>query len=127
MGYKQKPTIKLNLGELGDNNGTPFFVSIKNLKMLPFSKTIELSKMSRLQKVGDEAITDEQKKELSDFIRSLVVSWNLIDMETEQPVSPQDENALDRVPWEVVTEIFKGLSGSQDESTKNSSEQSVKS
>jgi hypothetical protein len=129
MGYKQKATLKIELGDLGDNNGTPFFVTIKNPAMMTFDETLDMAKMSKLQEMDRRALTDDEKKELHGFLQGLIQSWNLLDKDTEQPLDPHSEGALNRVPREVVLRIFQtfGDSRKPDEPTKNSSEQSAKS
>lgn len=121
MGYKAKTTIRVDLSDLGDNNGTPFFVEIKNPKMMTFGQKLEL---------GKSALIEDQAKKLDAIkgvVGSMITAWNLIDIETEQPVDVKAENALDRVPSEVVEKIMLSIAPpKQDEATKNSSEQSAR-
>lgn len=121
MGYKTKATIDIPLGDLGDNNGTPFFVKIKNPRMLTFGKKSEFAKFAKVEK--DEEKAAAMKKVAQDFI----VAWNLLDIETEEPVSPTQADVFDHVPSEVVEAIFKSFAPQQDEATKNSLAQSDKS
>ena len=117
MGYKAKTTIDIPLDDLGDNNGTPFFVRIKNPRMLTFEEKSAFAKLAKIE-------SDEEKaKAMQDVAKSFIVAWNLLDKEDEVlSVNPTDENALGRVPSEVVEAIFKAMAPHQDEETKNSSE-----
>jgi hypothetical protein len=116
MGYKQRPTVRIDLVELGDNNGTPFFVDIKNPKLLTFQERMEFAKTSRI----DDFM--EKINSMKDLAKDFIVSWNLLDLSTEQPISPTVENALDQVPSEVVEAIMKRMNDSskkEDEEIKN--------
>lgn len=119
MGYKVKTTIDIQLGDLGDNNGTPFFVRIKNPRMLTFEEKSAFAKLAKLE-------SDEEKaKAMQEVAKSFIVAWNLLDKDDESlVVNPTDENALERVPSEVVEAIFKAMVPQQDDETKNSSEPS---
>jgi hypothetical protein len=46
---------------------------------------------------------------MRDYAKSLIVSWNLLDLETENPVMPTDADALDHVPGLVVEAIQKKI------------------
>lgn len=117
MGYKQIPTVRIDLAELGDNNGVPFFVDIKNPKLLTFEEKMSFAKVG---KVEDEI---EKVKAMKEVTKDFIVAWNLIDMETEESINPKDEKALDKVPSEVVESIMKKIGESSkqgDAETKNS-------
>lgn len=125
MGYKVQPKIRIDLGDLGDNNGTPFFVEIKNPKMMSFEEKKQFAKFSKLES------EEEQVLAMKEVTKDLIIAWNLLDMETEQPLNPHNifngKDPLDCVPSDVVTAIFKQFTPKQDDSTKNSLPQSDKS
>lgn len=113
MGYKVQAKNRIDLSDLGDNNGTPFFVEIRNPRLLTFNEKIQFAKIAKIE---DDI---ERTKAMTEHVQGLIVSWNLIDQETEQTVNPKDENAFDRVPSEVVEKIMAEMKPKQDEQTKN--------
>lgn len=131
MGYKQRPTVRIDLSELGDNNGTPFFVEIKNPKLLTYDEKMKFALVAKDIKDanGNISINQDTVNSLKDVAKSYITAWNLIDCETEQPISPTTEDALSHVPSDVVEAIQKAIGGKsgQDEETKNSSKQLDKS
>lgn len=115
MGYKVQSKIRIDLGDLGDNNGTPFFAEIKNPRMLTFGEKSSFAKFAKLE--NDE----EKAAAMKDVAKGFIVAWNLLDLETGSPVSLTTSDALDHVPSEVVEEIFKSfLPKKQSDEIKNS-------
>lgn len=113
MGYRLKPKIKIDLSELGDNNGEPFFAEIKNPRMLTFEEKAAF---------GEVALIEEAKKRAAAMVevaRELVIAWNLLDMESELPVSLIEPECFKHVPSLVLEAIFVEI-GKKDESIKNS-------
>lgn len=133
MGYKQRPTVRIDLSELGDNNGTPFFIDIKNPRFLTYGEKMESASIAAESKKDENGkiIMDKATSlKMAAMAKSYIVAWNLIDKETEQPVNANDENALDHVPSEVVEAIFNKIGEKNkkaDEEQKNSLGQSDKS
>lgn len=130
MGYKLKVRERISLSELGtDLAGNPFYVEIKNPKMMLYDEKMSFIKFAQLGK-GD---ADEQiLKDMKTVIGSFITSWNLISMEDESPlqIPKQDPEALNKVPSEVIETILRSFGDKvqkEDEETKNSLEQSVKS
>lgn len=119
MGYKFTNKVRIDLGELGDNNGTPFFVEMKNPKLMTFEQKTEMSKFGLVE---GEVLTPEKAGErfklIQEYAQKLILSWNLLDMETEQPIPFNAEDALKKVPSEVVEKILAQLQ-QEDPETKN--------
>ena len=120
MGYKVRPTITIDLSELGeDAQGKPFFVEIKNPKILTYGEQMAIAETSQ-QFVNVETVDGVETKKMviskestvamGKMAQSYIVSWNLIDKDTEKQISPFDEDALDHVPGEVVNKIFFAVS-----------------
>lgn len=126
MGYLLTNKVKIDLGDLGtDNNNVPFFVEIRNPKLMTWEQKMELSKFGNV--VG-QVLTPEQTAErgiqMQDYAKSIITSWNLLDMNNpEQTVPINADDALKRVPSDVVERIFKEFAPKQEEATKNSSVQ----
>lgn len=125
MGYKVTAQLHIDLSDIGeDQNGTPFFVKIQHPRLLTWDQKMESAKF----KVPEGTVlTPEQIKEQSNdmksYIKSFIKAWNLLDMNTEQPISIADGTALDKVPGEVMERIlleFQKYAVKQDEETKNS-------
>jgi hypothetical protein len=117
MAYKVNPRLRIDFSDLGDNNGTPFFVEIKNPKMMSFGEKMAFAKFA--PKSVEQGITEEQINAMKDIASKLILSWNLTDEITEQPIEPTTPDALDHVPSDVVERIIKALAPTQDEETKN--------
>jgi hypothetical protein len=119
MGYKFTNKVRIELGELGDNMGTPFFVEIKNPKLMTWEQKMEMSKFGVAE---GEILTPEQTAErgkmMEEYAQKLILGWNLLDMTTEQPITPSSEGALSKVPSEVVEKIFAQFN-QEDQETKN--------
>lgn len=111
MGYSQKyrPTVNIDLSDMGDNNGVPFFIEIKNPKFLTFE---EKTANSDISKITDEK---EKKKAMKNLAQSYIVNWNLLDKESEQPVSYSVADAFDHVPSEALEIIMKTIGKSFNE------------
>lgn len=120
MGYKFTNKVRIDLSELGtDNNGNAFYVEIRNPKLMTWEQKMEMSKfgIAEGQKLTPEE-TAERGKMMQEYAQKLILSWNLIDMETEQSIPFNDQDALKRVPSEVVEKIFAEFA-KQDPETKN--------
>jgi hypothetical protein len=115
MGYKLDRAIKIDLSELGDNNGVPFFVQIKNPKLQSYNEKTDLMLAGKgISKdenghVDLKSLNADTFNSMRDYAKSLIVSWNLLDLETENPVMPTDADALDHVPGLVVEAIQKKI------------------
>lgn len=120
MGYLLTNKVRIDLSDLGtDNNGNPFFVEIRNPKLMTWEQKMEMSKFGVAE---GEVLTPEKTAErgimMQDYAKSIILSWNLLDMETEQPISITSEDALKRVPSDVVERIFAEFR-KQEPETKN--------
>lgn len=120
MGYKFSNKVHIDLSELGtDNNGNAFFVDIRNPKLMTWEQKMEMGNFGVAE---GEVLTPEKVAEranlMRDYAQKLILSWNLIDMETEQPLTYNAENALSKVPSEVVEKIFAQFQ-QEDPETKN--------
>lgn len=113
MGYLAQTTLKIDLSDLGDNNGIPFFVEIKNPKLLTFKEKIGLAKPT---KIDDDT---EKVLAMQYVCKSLIISWNLLDMGTGVPVDLASCNVFDGVPSEVVEKIMKSLTPQESQEVKN--------
>lgn len=112
MGYKSASKIRIDLSELGDNNGVPFYVEIKNPKL------ITLGDREQFKKFGDTN-TDRTETGMT-YFKSMIVSWNLIDTETEEPILLSDPDAVYKIPVEVFTKISAVINPpKEDEAEKN--------
>jgi hypothetical protein len=125
MGYKVTAQLTIDLSDLGeDQNGTPFFVKIQHPRLLTWDQKMESAKF---QVPEGTVLTPEQIKERSadmkNYVRSFIKAWNLLDMDTEQPLAVTDGTALDKVPGEVMERIlmeFQKQAIQQNDETKNS-------
>lgn len=130
MSYKLSTKKRIDLSYLGeDSAGTPFFVDIKNAKMMTYDEKMQLAELAPK---ADSELSQEMKDNLKKLAGSLVVSWNLISLVDESPVQVPsvDPDAFGKIPSEVIEAIMKGLkseTNQADEATKNSSAQSDKS
>lgn len=123
MGYKFRPTLNIDLSDLGeDANGLPFFVEIKHPKLLTYEEKMNFALVAK--DVIDEnkkiIMTKETIGTLEDVAKSYVVNWNLLDKVTGIPILPTQEDALKHVPGVVVERIQNAINGKEDEETKNS-------
>jgi|GEM_PF-4376901 hypothetical protein len=122
MGYNIKykaPTIKKEFPEIGDNEGTPFFVEFKNPHLLPYGEKV---KTQTAAGITSGATPDERINQMGSYAQSLITSWNLLDKETEEPINFNDSNALQKVPSEIVETIISEMlpSKAKQEEIKNS-------
>lgn len=138
MGYKIKPTKRIDLGDLGDNQGTPFFIDILNPEMVSYEQQMGAIKFAKyikgalsneesempnglnvMEKVDLNTLPD-MLREMKAWVKGYIVSWNLLDLQ-EQPVDIKDDNALDRVPGVVINRLMAAINRkSEDPETKNS-------
>lgn len=118
MGYKAKyrPTLHIDLGYMGDNNGVPFFADIKNPRLLTFDEKLELGEISN---VADK---EEKKGAMKELVRKLVINSNLLDKETEAPIDFNDIDIWKHLPGEVAETIMKEFAPAKkdEEEIKNS-------
>lgn len=125
MGYKAKyrPTVHLDFSHIGDNNGVPFFVDIKNPRLLTFEEKLEIGEASKKLNGAFD------KKAMKEATRKLILNWNLLDKDSESPVDFNSEDALDHVPGEIAEIIMLEFKPAKedDEEVKNSSAQLDKS
>jgi hypothetical protein len=96
--YKIPAKIRIDLSELGDNNGTPFFVEIKDSRMMTYGE-----KRDKLRIIKE----NEGAKADIEMARSLIVDWNLTSVEGGSPVDFKDEDAFEKVPGVVIDQIYK--------------------
>jgi hypothetical protein len=63
----------------------------------------------------------EGVKKMGEITLSFVTAWNLIDIESGDPVSPSDEGVISKIPAEIVETIMKkmGAASKPDIETKN--------
>lgn len=125
MGYKVTARLRIDLGDLGeDQNGVPFFVEIQHPRLLTWPQKMEAAKFQVPE--GKTLTSEERQQQINDmveYVRSFVKAWNLLDMDTEQLVTLTDEKAFEKIPGEVVERVlmkFQEFTGKQDEETKNS-------
>lgn len=109
MGYTQPKSIRVDLAHLGNNNGVPFFVDIKNPKMMSLEEQLDLAAQSSQFQEDGNRMDAEKKQKLIAQIRGMISSWNLTDMETDAPVSVEDPDAFKKTPGEVVAAINKAI------------------
>lgn len=116
MGYKTKyrPTLHLDFGYIGDNQGVPFFMEIKNPRLLTFDEKTELGEISK--------IVDKQQKQdaMKEVVRKLIITSNVLDKDTEATLNFSEENVLNHVPSEIVESIMSQFGSTKDDETKNS-------
>lgn len=118
MGYnsKLKNIIKVDLSELGDNNGVGFFIEMRNPEFLNFQEAMEAVTISKIYDIVEKITATK------DFAKTLIISWNLLDMETELPVAPTDEDVFNHIPSSVAVALLKIVNKPKEENveTKNS-------
>lgn len=124
MGYLNTAQITISMDDMGtDNNGLAFYVKIQNPKLLTWPQKMESAKFAVPEgKVLTPEETKEQLKQMQEYVFGFIKGWNLIDIETEQPLTLDSPAVLDRVPSEVVERIlgaFKKNQEKQAEETKN--------
>lgn len=120
MGYKVTARLKIDLSDIGtDNNGVPFFVEIKNPKLMTWEQKMDMSKFGVAE---GQVLTPEETairgKMMQEYAQKIITSWNLLDMSTDQPIPFNDSSALSKVPSEVVEKIFASFKP-EDAETKN--------
>ena len=120
MGYKFTNKVRIDLSELGtDNNGNSFYVEIRNPKLMTWEQKMEMGKFGVAEgQVLTPEETAERGKMMQEYAQKLILSWNLIDMENEQIIPFNAEDALKKVPSEVVEKIFAQFN-QEDPETKN--------
>lgn len=112
MGYTHKSTITIKLGDFGtDCNGNDFYIEIKNPRLLTYGDREKLTEM-----------LDGSKADV--FISSLtgmVVSTNLEDVETGEPLKITDPDFIFKIPRDIVTLISEKCKPDEkhEEKTKN--------
>lgn len=118
MGYTLKKTLRVDLSELGDNQGVPFFVEIKNPKMMPVDKQMEFAELGKSLQ-SDDAEAKAKAEGIGKLLQSIIVSWNLLDIDTDMPINPTEEGAINRVPGEVMAAIFQGISKNNEKTAED--------
>jgi hypothetical protein len=123
MGYKLNNSIKIDLSKLGDNNGVPFFVQMKNPKLLTYDEKMKFAAAGKdlIGADGKANLNQENTNKMGEVALSYVTAWNLIDIESGDPVSSTDEGVIKKIPGEVIETIMEqiGSASKQDEETKN--------
>jgi hypothetical protein len=107
MGYNKKRTTHIDLSEFGtDGAGNGFFANIVDMKSMTLAEKMRYVQTGRTASADLNQWTEEMTALLPDF----VIAWNLIDMNTEEPLSPKDEGAFNRIPGDVTDKILKEIS-----------------
>jgi hypothetical protein len=123
MGYKTRPIIRLDFEELGDNDGTPFFVEIKNPKMLTYNERMEpaITSKDAIDANGKMVMTKENFAMLAKYALSFVTSWNLLSKIDETPIEFDDPDVLEKIPGDIVMAIQEKITPKkEDPEIKNS-------
>lgn len=117
MGYKQTAQITIQMDDLGtDGNGLAFFVKIQNPKLLTWGQKMESAKFAVPEgKVLTPEETKEQLKGMQEYVFGFIKSWNLIDLETEAPLTLDSPAVLNKVPSEVVERILAAFKKEQEQ------------
>lgn len=115
--YKNaKRTKRIDLSEFGtDGAGNTFFAEVKDLNAMTWEEQMEFTSLRSTNGENDYIqLADAMIKGMAQY----VVAWNLIDIETEQPLNPQQEGAFNRIPAMVASQILKGFVGKGDTETQ---------
>lgn len=124
MGYKTRPTIKMDFEELGDNEGVPFFVEIKNPKMLTYNERMEpaITSKDAIDADGKMVMSKENFVMLAKYALSFITSWNLLSKIDETPISLDDPDILEKIPGDIIMAIQEKITPSkkEDPEIKNS-------
>jgi hypothetical protein len=122
MGYNVKykaPTIRKEFPEVGDNEGTPFFVEFKNPHLLPYGEKV---KAQTAAGISNDASPEDRISQMGSYAQGLITNWNLLDKDTEEPVDFTAPDASQKVPSEIVEAIISEMlpSKAKQEKIKNS-------
>jgi len=124
MGYKTRPIIRLDFEELGDNDGVPFFVEIKNPKMLTYNERMEPAILGKdsVGADGKMVMSKDNFAMLAKYALSFITSWNLLSKVDETPISLDDPDILEKIPGDIVMAIQEKITPAkkEDPEIKNS-------
>jgi len=121
MPYKTRPVIEMDFSDLGeDSEGKPFFVEIKNPKMLTYNERMEpaIAGKKTIGSDGKMIMTPENFAILGNYALTFVTKWNLESKIDETPLALDDPEVLNKIPGDIILAIQEKINAAPKDATQ---------